>query len=130
MPVKYQPDNIYLRHVKLSRVHLFTLIQLFCFAVMWVIKSIRETSITFPVMVNTPLLSRSVISDFAEDIHVWGAMPKFFGWAKSLTLLPVPSPSFPFPPLSPAFSPSLHLEVGPLRERSKLSLRKANSFYP
>ena len=52
MPVKYQPDYIYLRHVKLLRVHLFTLIQFICFVIMWVIKSIKETSITFPVMVT------------------------------------------------------------------------------
>jgi len=52
MPVKYQPDYIYLRHVKLLRVHLFTFIQIICFAVMWVIKTIKETSIAFPVMVN------------------------------------------------------------------------------
>jgi len=52
MPVKYQPDYIYLRHVKILRVHLFTFIQVICFVVMWVIKSIKETSITFPVMVN------------------------------------------------------------------------------
>jgi len=52
MPVKYQPDYIYLRHVKLLRIHLFTLIQFICFVVMWVIKSVKETSITFPVMVS------------------------------------------------------------------------------
>ena len=36
MPPKYQPDYIYLRHVPLRRVHLFTAIQvqgLFCFDV-------------------------------------------------------------------------------------------------
>lgn len=50
MPVKYQPDVIYLRHVKLSRVHFFTFIQFVCFAAMWIIKSVKTTSITFPVM--------------------------------------------------------------------------------
>ena len=51
MPVKYQPDYIYLRHVKVLRVHLFTLIQFICFVAMWVIKSVKDTSITFPVLV-------------------------------------------------------------------------------
>jgi len=54
MPVKYQPDYIYLRHCKVRRVHLFTVIQFFCFVAMWVIKSVKTTSITFPLMVNTP----------------------------------------------------------------------------
>ena len=27
MPVKYQPDHVYLRHVPLKKVHLFTIIQ-------------------------------------------------------------------------------------------------------
>jgi len=53
MPVKYQPDYIYLRHCKVRRVHLFTVIQFFCFVAMWVIKSVKTTSITFPLMVNT-----------------------------------------------------------------------------
>jgi len=58
MPVKYQPDYIYLRHVKLLRIHLFTLIQFICFVVMWVIKTVKETSITFPVMVSVVYLGQ------------------------------------------------------------------------
>ena len=52
MPVKYQPDYIFLRHVKLIRVHCFTIIQMTCFAGMWIIKSIKATSIAFPLMVS------------------------------------------------------------------------------
>ena len=52
MPVKYQPDYIYLRHVQTSRVHYFTLIQITCSAVMWAVKSIKATSIAFPLMVG------------------------------------------------------------------------------
>ena len=51
MPAKYQPDYIYLRHVKTFRVHIFTAIQTFCSIVMWFIKSIKATSIIFPLMV-------------------------------------------------------------------------------
>ncbi|XP_043192271.1 electrogenic sodium bicarbonate cotransporter 1-like isoform X14 [Amphibalanus amphitrite] len=50
MPAKYQPDYTFLRQVPLKRVHLFTFIQLMCLVVLWVIKSIFETSILFPLM--------------------------------------------------------------------------------
>uniref|UniRef100_A0A0B6ZC76 Bicarbonate transporter-like transmembrane domain-containing protein n=1 Tax=Arion vulgaris TaxID=1028688 RepID=A0A0B6ZC76_9EUPU len=50
-PAKYQPDYTYLRHVPIKRVHLFTIIQLICLAGLWVIKSIKELSIIFPIMV-------------------------------------------------------------------------------
>uniref|UniRef100_A0A182QVR5 Anion exchange protein n=1 Tax=Anopheles farauti TaxID=69004 RepID=A0A182QVR5_9DIPT len=50
MPAKYQPDYMFLRQVPIRRVHLFTLIQLACFAVLWLIKSFSITSILFPLM--------------------------------------------------------------------------------
>lgn len=50
MPVKYQPDYMFLRQVPLKRVHMFTLIQLACLIVLWVIKSFSSTSILFPLM--------------------------------------------------------------------------------
>ncbi|NWU89674.1 S4A4 protein, partial [Upupa epops] len=50
MPAKHQPDLPYLRHVPLYRVHLFTIIQLLCLALLWVIKS-TMAAIIFPVMV-------------------------------------------------------------------------------
>ncbi|PSN36093.1 Sodium-driven chloride bicarbonate exchanger [Blattella germanica] len=50
MPVKYQPDYMFLRQVPLKRVHVFTLIQLACLIVLWVIKSFSSTSILFPLM--------------------------------------------------------------------------------
>ncbi|NXL03534.1 S4A4 protein, partial [Mesembrinibis cayennensis] len=50
MPAKHQPDLPYLRHVPLRRVHLFTVIQLLCLALLWVLKS-TMAAIIFPVMV-------------------------------------------------------------------------------
>ncbi|XP_053675323.1 sodium bicarbonate cotransporter 3 isoform X4 [Anopheles nili] len=50
MPAKYQPDYMFLRQVPIRRVHLFTLIQLACFTVLWLIKSFSITSILFPLM--------------------------------------------------------------------------------
>jgi sodium bicarbonate transporter 10 len=51
MPLKYQPDHRYLRVVPLMRVHLFTLIQVMCLVLLWVIKSMKSTAILFPLMV-------------------------------------------------------------------------------
>ncbi|XP_071478970.1 electroneutral sodium bicarbonate exchanger 1-like [Diadema antillarum] len=50
MPLKYQPDYIYLRHVGIRRVYLFTFIQLMCLVVLWVIKS-TMAALIFPIMV-------------------------------------------------------------------------------
>ncbi|KFP69290.1 Electrogenic sodium bicarbonate cotransporter 1, partial [Acanthisitta chloris] len=50
MPAKHQPDLSYLRHVPLRRVHLYTIIQLLCLALLWVLKS-TMAAIVFPVMV-------------------------------------------------------------------------------
>ena len=48
MPVKYQPDYMFLRQVPLKKVHLFTIIQLICLIALWVKKSFSLTSILFP----------------------------------------------------------------------------------
>ncbi|XP_073493925.1 electrogenic sodium bicarbonate cotransporter 1 isoform X3 [Phyllobates terribilis] len=50
MPAKHQPDFIYLRHVPLRRVHLFTFIQIVCLALLWILKS-TVAAIIFPVMI-------------------------------------------------------------------------------
>lgn len=51
MPAKHQPDFIYLRHVPLRKVHLFTIIQLSCLILLWVIKT-SKAAIVFPMMVR------------------------------------------------------------------------------
>lgn len=51
MPAKHQPDFIYLRHVPLRKVHLFTIIQLSCLMLLWIIKTSRA-AIVFPMMVS------------------------------------------------------------------------------
>ncbi|XP_059504162.1 electrogenic sodium bicarbonate cotransporter 1-like isoform X3 [Stegostoma tigrinum] len=50
MPTKHQPDFIYLRHVPLRRIHLFTFIQVLCLALLWILKS-TVAAIIFPVMI-------------------------------------------------------------------------------
>ena len=52
MPIKHQPDLMYLRQVPLKRIHIFTFIQLFCLAVLWAIKS-TPAALIFPVMVSS-----------------------------------------------------------------------------
>ncbi|XP_074878079.1 electroneutral sodium bicarbonate exchanger 1-like [Buteo buteo] len=51
MPAKHQPDFIYLRHVPLQKVHLFTVIQLTCLVLLWTIK-VSRAAIIFPMMVR------------------------------------------------------------------------------
>ena len=51
MPAKHQPDLVYLRHVPLRKVHLFTFIQILCLALLWILKS-TVAAIVFPVMVR------------------------------------------------------------------------------
>ena len=58
MPKKYQPDYPYLRHVTMNRVHLFTSIQIACFAGLWIIKSFSQTSILFPLMLVIMIVVR------------------------------------------------------------------------
>ncbi|XP_054859210.1 electroneutral sodium bicarbonate exchanger 1 [Eublepharis macularius] len=60
MPPKHQPDFIYLRHVPLRKVHLFTAIQLTCLVLLWVIKASRA-AIIFPMMVLALVFVRQVM---------------------------------------------------------------------
>ncbi|XP_068123469.1 electroneutral sodium bicarbonate exchanger 1 isoform X1 [Hyperolius riggenbachi] len=60
MPPKHQPDFIYLRHVPLRKVHLFTIIQLTCLVLLWVIKA-SPAAIVFPMMVLALVFVRKVM---------------------------------------------------------------------
>lgn len=51
MPEKHQPDFTFLRHVRTLKVHLFTFIQIVSIVLLWVIKSNKKISISFPLMV-------------------------------------------------------------------------------
>ena len=52
MPEKHQPDYIFLRHVRTFKVHIFTIIQILCLAMLFIIKMNKSISITFPLMVK------------------------------------------------------------------------------
>uniref|UniRef100_A0A8B9KFE4 Anion exchange protein n=1 Tax=Astyanax mexicanus TaxID=7994 RepID=A0A8B9KFE4_ASTMX len=63
MPAKHQPDFIYLRHVPLRKVHLFTIVQLSCLAMLWIIKTSRA-AIVFPMMVLALVFIRKLLDFF------------------------------------------------------------------
>lgn len=61
IPRKYQPEYVYLKYVPLSRVHMFTLVQLFSLVSLWLIKNNQTTSIGFPVMLVVICAIRKVM---------------------------------------------------------------------
>ncbi|KAG7476892.1 hypothetical protein MATL_G00087600 [Megalops atlanticus] len=71
MPAKHQPDFIYLRHVPLRRVHLFTLVQIICLAVLWILKS-TVAAIIFPVMILGLMVVRKMLDlVFSQHDLAW-----------------------------------------------------------
>ncbi|KAK9532166.1 hypothetical protein VZT92_009565 [Zoarces viviparus] len=71
MPPKHQPDFSFLRHVPLRRVHLFTLVQIVCLAVLWVLKS-TFLAIIFPVMILGLLVVRKLLDlMFSQHDLAW-----------------------------------------------------------
>ncbi|KAL0979183.1 hypothetical protein UPYG_G00181840 [Umbra pygmaea] len=71
MPSKYQPDFPFLRHVPLRRVHLFTLVQIICLGVLWVLKS-TVLAILFPVMILGLLVVRKMLDMvFSQHDLAW-----------------------------------------------------------
>ncbi|XP_073670720.1 solute carrier family 4 member 4a isoform X1 [Paramisgurnus dabryanus] len=67
MPAKHQPDLIYLRHVPLRKVHLFTFVQMLCLALLWVLKS-TVAAIVFPVMILALVAVRKAL-DYLFSQH-------------------------------------------------------------
>ncbi|KAG1685793.1 Sodium-driven chloride bicarbonate exchanger [Nymphon striatum] len=61
MPQKYQPDYLFLRHVPTKRVHLFTFIQFVCLVILFLIKSNKKISISFPLMVAAMVAIRKLL---------------------------------------------------------------------
>ncbi|XP_037345671.1 electroneutral sodium bicarbonate exchanger 1 isoform X2 [Pungitius pungitius] len=66
MPAKHQPDFIYLRHVPLRKVHLFTLTQLTCLLLLWFIKT-SPAAIVFPMMVLALVFIRKLLDCCFSD---------------------------------------------------------------
>ncbi|KAL6114735.1 slc4a5 [Pungitius sinensis] len=71
MPSKHQPDFPYLRHVPLRKVHLFTLVQVACLAVLWTLKS-TFLAIIFPVMILGLMVVRKMLDMvFSQHDLAW-----------------------------------------------------------
>uniref|UniRef100_A0A8C5CLS2 Anion exchange protein n=1 Tax=Gadus morhua TaxID=8049 RepID=A0A8C5CLS2_GADMO len=71
MPSKHQPDFAYLRHVPLRRVHLFTLVQVICLAVLWTLKS-TFLAIIFPIMILGLMVVRKLLDMvFSQHDLAW-----------------------------------------------------------
>ncbi|XP_023676484.1 electrogenic sodium bicarbonate cotransporter 4 isoform X1 [Paramormyrops kingsleyae] len=71
MPSKHQPDLSFLRHVPLRRVHLFTLVQIICLSVLWILKS-TALAIIFPVMILGLMVVRKMLDMvFAQHDLAW-----------------------------------------------------------
>ncbi|CAL8248325.1 unnamed protein product [Merluccius merluccius] len=71
MPSKHQPDFSYLRHVPLRRVHLFTLVQIMCLAVLWTLKS-TFLAIIFPIMILGLMVVRKMLDMvFSQHDLAW-----------------------------------------------------------
>ncbi|XP_058504299.1 sodium bicarbonate cotransporter 3-like isoform X3 [Solea solea] len=60
MPAKHQPDLIYLRYVPLWKVHVFTVVQLSCLIILWVIKA-SAAAVIFPMMVLALVFIRKLL---------------------------------------------------------------------
>ncbi|KYO26942.1 hypothetical protein Y1Q_0019358 [Alligator mississippiensis] len=60
MPAKHQPDLIYLRYVPLWKVHIFTVVQLTCLILLWVIKA-SAAAVVFPMMVLALVFIRKLM---------------------------------------------------------------------
>lgn len=87
MPAKHQPDFAFLRHVPLRRVHLFTLVQVTCLAVLWILKS-TVAAIIFPVMVRVCISLNQDPYLFTLNIHLKIKIPeKFFNSKNEMNLI-------------------------------------------
>ncbi|KAJ8290859.1 hypothetical protein GJAV_G00018440 [Gymnothorax javanicus] len=60
MPGKHQPDLIYLRYVPLWKVHVFTIIQISCLVLLWIIKA-TAAAVIFPMMVLALVFVRKLL---------------------------------------------------------------------
>ncbi|KAL1768220.1 electrogenic sodium bicarbonate cotransporter 4 isoform X1 [Sigmodon hispidus] len=71
MPAKHQPDHAFLRHVPLRRIHLFTLVQILCLALLWILKS-TMAAIIFPVMILGLIIVRRLLDlIFSQHDLAW-----------------------------------------------------------
>ncbi|KAI5929783.1 Band 3 anion transport protein [Manis javanica] len=70
-PPKYHPDVPYVKRVKTWRMHLFTIIQIICLAVLWVVKSFQSTSLALPfILILTVPLRRYLLPVIFRNLEL------------------------------------------------------------
>uniref|UniRef100_A0A3Q3NMS6 Anion exchange protein n=1 Tax=Labrus bergylta TaxID=56723 RepID=A0A3Q3NMS6_9LABR len=67
MPPKYHPDQSYVRKVRTLRMHLFTIVQLICLSVLWVVMA-TAAALAFPFMLLLTIPVRMLV------------LPRIFSW--------------------------------------------------
>lgn len=69
MPVKHHPSTIFVRRVPTWKMHIFTLVQVFCLAVLWAVKSSRY-SLAFPFFLILMVPLRIKLGKFFTDVEL------------------------------------------------------------
>uniref|UniRef100_A0A8B9YTK0 Anion exchange protein n=1 Tax=Bos mutus grunniens TaxID=30521 RepID=A0A8B9YTK0_BOSMU len=70
-PRKYYPEVPYARRVKTWRMHLFTITQIVCLVVLWVVRSIKQISLALPfVLILTVPLRRFLLPFIFRDMEL------------------------------------------------------------
>uniref|UniRef100_A0A3Q3GRD1 Anion exchange protein n=1 Tax=Labrus bergylta TaxID=56723 RepID=A0A3Q3GRD1_9LABR len=73
MPPKYHPDQSYVRKVRTLRMHLFTIVQLICLSVLWVVMA-TAAALAFPFMLLLTIPVRMLV------------LPRIFSWREIQSL--------------------------------------------
>ncbi|DAA18344.1 band 3 anion transport protein [Bos taurus] len=70
-PRKYYPEVPYARRVKTWRMHLFTITQIVCLVVLWVVRSIKQISLALPfILILTVPLRRFLLPFIFRDMEL------------------------------------------------------------
>ncbi|XP_054706856.1 sodium bicarbonate cotransporter 3-like [Uloborus diversus] len=85
MPVKYQPDYSYLRHVPIRQVRMYTVLQFVLFGLLFSCKFIKETAFIFPFLLVAVIFIRGKLGFIFDKDHLKmldDVMPEFSSSAK------------------------------------------------
>uniref|UniRef100_A0AAQ4R131 Anion exchange protein n=1 Tax=Gasterosteus aculeatus aculeatus TaxID=481459 RepID=A0AAQ4R131_GASAC len=93
MPPKYHPDNNYVRKVRTMRMHLFTVVQLTCLSLLWVVMA-TAAALAFPFMLLLTIPVRMLLlprlfnrRELQSVSHTWSSLAR--GTEHGLLLTPV-----------------------------------------
>merc|ERR1712233_107800 len=70
MPVKHHPPVSYVQNVKTWRMVLFTVLQAFGLALLWVVKSFKQIALAFPFFVILMIPYRSLLKFIFTEIEL------------------------------------------------------------